>query len=615
MTSIRMTRASIATLLSSALLFSTPLTFAQHANKSKQKPPTAAVLPATPASKLQGIDALAEQAMTQWKVPGVAIAVVQNGKVVYAKGYGYRDLENKLPVTTGTLFPIGSITKSFTALTFAMLKNEGKVEWDKPVRNYLPEFQMYDPVATVEATPRDLFSHHTGLPRHDLVWYSSDFSREDMVGRLRYLKPYKEFRSAYHYNNLTIMTMGYLEGKVSGLGWEGAIREKIFGPLGMSHSDLSVTEIEKTEDHALPYEWRKEAVKKVPFHNIDAIGPAGSINSSVDDMSHYLAFQLGDGKLGDKQIVSESDLREMHSPQTAIPDPPPAFSLPGLGHFSYGLAWVVTSYRGHNLVWHNGGIDGFYALLSMLPDDRLGVVVLTNLPHGQTPEVLAYNVYDRLLGLDPLPWFDRFKDLDAKGKHEEAEAKKNKPTDRKTGTHPSHSLADYAGEYQNPGYGVMRVTVKGEALELSINKLGPFPLEHFHYDIFQVPEDPDSVAAGEKFQFEMNRKGDIDRISASLEPALEEDIVFTRGPGKVSSDVLQTLAGDYAFMEQTVKASLVSDALHLSQPEYELVPMRGLSFDIKGMCGFSVEFHKDASGKVVEATFDQPNGVFHAKSK
>src|SRR5207249_7619182 len=177
------------------------------------------------------------------------------------------------------------------------------------------------------------------------------------------------------------------------------------------------------------------------------------------------------------RLVSESNLRLMHNPQTAVADPPAPFAFPELSHGAYGFAWVVTSYRGHNLVWHNGGIDGFYALLSMLPDDHMGVVVLTNLPHGDIPNTLAYNVYDRLLGLDPLPWFDRFKDLEAKGKKQEEEAKKNKPTDRKSGTHPSHSLAEYAGEYQNPGYGILKVAVKGDALELSLNRLGPFPLE------------------------------------------------------------------------------------------------------------------------------------------
>src|SRR5467141_1929915 len=571
-----------------------------------------------PASKLQGLDDLAAQAMQEWKVPGLALGIVKDGKVIYAKGYGFRDFEHKLPVSTDTLFPIGSISKSFTTLAFAMLNDEGKVDWDKPVRTYLPEFQLKDAVATEQATPRDLFSHRTGLPRHDVVWYSSDFSRAEMAARLRNLKPNKGFRSAYQYNNLTIMTMGYLEGKITGLGWEGNIRQGIFAPLGMTHSNLSIEEIEKTKDHALPYQLKKDLITKVPYHNIDAIGPAGSINSSVDDMSHYLSFQLGDGKYGNKQIVSESNLREMHSPQTAIPDPPPAFSLPGLGHFSYGLAWVVTSYRGHNLVWHNGGIDGFYALLSMLPDDHMGVVVLSNLPHGQTPEVLAYSVYDRLLALDPLPWFDRFKELEAKRKQQEEEGKKNKPTDRKTGTHPSHNLADYAGDYENPGYGKIRVSQKGDSLELTVNKLGPWLLENYHYDVFQVPEDSDSVAAGEKFQFEMNKKGDIDRVSAPLEPSLGEDIVFTRAPEKIAIDVLQSLSGEYVLNGQAVSVALINGTLRLTvpgQPQYELVPTKGLSFDVKGLPGFSVEFQKDASGKISEAVFNQPNGVFRATRK
>src|SRR5438132_390099 len=603
----------------SALLLAAVPNPAQAQKKKPASPAAAsAARAASPAAKLEGLDDLARQAMKEWKVPGVALAVVQDGKVIYAKGYGYRDLEQKLPVTTATLFPIGSITKSFTALTFAILKSEGKVDWDKPVRSYLPEFQMNDPVASEQATPRDLFAHRTGLPRHDLVWYSSDFSREDLVGRLHDLKPNKGFRSAYQYNNLTVMTMGYLEGKLTGLGWEGSIREKIFAPLGMSHSDLSVADIERADDHALPYELKKEVVTKVPFHNIDAIGPAGAINSSVDDMAHYLIFQLGEGRYDGKPIVAESNLREMHSPQTAIPDPPPAFSLPGLGHFSYGLAWVVTSYRGHNLVWHNGGIDGFYALLSMLPEDHMGVVVLTNLPHGQTPEVLAYNVYDHLLGLDPLPWFDRFKELEAKGKQQEEEGKKNKQTDRKMGTHPSHNLSEYAGEYENSGYGKIRVNQKGDSLELTVNQAGPWPLDNYHYDVFQVPEDSDSVAAGEKFQFEMNKKGDIDRVSAALEPSLGEDIVFTRAPEKIAADVLQSVTGDYVLNGQAVSVALIGGLLRLTvpgQPQYELVPTKGLSFDVKGLPGFSIEFQKDATGKISEAVFDQPNGVFRAARK
>jgi len=587
---------------------------ASTAQRKTAAPPTQI----DPAGKLQGIDDLAAQAMEQWKVPGLALGIIKDGKVIYAKGYGFRDVEHKLPVNTDTLFPIGSISKSFTSLAFAMLNDEGKVDWDKPVRTYLPEFQLYDPVASERATPRDLFAHRTGLPRHDIVWYSSDFSRADMVNRLRYLKPNKDFRSAYQYNNLTVMTMGYLEGKITGLGWEGTIREKIFTPLGMTHSDLSVEDIEKADNHALPYELKKEVVTQVPFHNIDAIGPAGSINSSIADMLHYLTFQLGDGKFEGKQLVSESNLRLMHSAQTAMPALPPAFSFPELGNFSYGLTWVVTAYRGHNLVWHNGGIDGFYALLSMLPNDHIGVVILTNMPGQPAPEILAYNVYDRLLGLDQVPWLTRFKDLEAKQKKQEEESKKNKVSDKKAGTHPSHDLRDYVGNFENPGYGVVKIAQKRDAFELTLNKLGPYALVHYHYDVFQIPEDADTPAAGELFQFHMDKKGDIHSISAALEPALQEDIVFTRAAEKISSDVLRTLTGEYLLNGMTVTVALAVDSLRLTvpgQPQYELVPTQGLTFDIKGMAGFSVEFKKDDTGRVTAAVFHQPNGVFTATRK
>lgn len=576
--------------------------------------------PGSADDKLRGLDDLAAKAMQEWKIPGVALGVIKDGKVIYAKGYGYRDLELKLPVTTETLFAIGSITKSFTALTFGMLNDEGKVDWDKPVHEMLPEFALFDPFASDHVTPRDMFSHRSGLPRHDLVWYSSDFSRADLVNRMRYLKPTKDLRSAFQYNNLAMMTMGYLEGKITGLGWEGAVRTRIFAPLEMTHSNFSIADLAKSENHALGYKFQKEAVLVTPYHNIDQIGPAGSINSSIDDMSHYLIFQLGDGTYQGKRLVSGGNLRQMHSPQTAVSDPPPGAGFPELGHGAYGFAWVVTSYRGHNLVWHNGGIDGFYALLSMLPDDHMGVVVLTNLPNGNIPDLLAYNVYDRLLGLEQLPWLERFKEREAKQKKEAEDSKKTKPSDKKPGTHPSHPLADYAGDYENPGYGLIKVTLKGEGLEGALNTLKPFRLQHCHYDIFEVPdegESDDAPLGGLRFQFHMNKQGDIETVSAALEPALGEDIVFHRVV-KLSAAELQPLAGDYALGEVTATVALSGGVLRLSlpgQPQYELLPKSGLTFEVKGLPGFAVEFKKDANGKVIEAVFNQPNGVVTAKRK
>ena len=483
------------------------------------------------AARLDGLDDFVASRMKEWNVPGLAIAIVKDGEVIYLKGYGLRNVRENLPVTPETLFAIGSITKSFTSLAFNILADDGKVDLDKPVRTYLPEFKLFDQVATERAVPRDLLSHRTGLPRHDLIWYSSNFSRADLVDRLAYAEPNKDFRSTWQYNNLTIATIGYLEGKVSGLGWEGLVKQRILDPLGMTHTNFSDTDTLKTADFAKPYETRKETVVEVPFHLIDPIGPAGSINSSVQDMSRYLTFQLGKGKVGEKQIVSEARLLDMHAPQMVIGA---LEKYAELGAASYGQCWVVTAYRGHKLVWHNGGIDGFYALLSLLPNDNMGLVVLTNLGGSPLPELIEYDVYDHLLGMDPVDWTRRMRESRDEGKRAEADEAKKGDVNRKKGTHPSHDLKDYVGTYENRAYGKIKVEAKSDSFTLTLNSLS-IPVEHYHYDMFFVPDDSDSPFAGTKFSFHVSTTGDIGSISAPLERSLDHDIVFTRPPAEPKS--------------------------------------------------------------------------------
>jgi CubicO group peptidase (beta-lactamase class C family) len=484
---------------------------------------------ADPAEKLRGIDDLAVKAMAEWKVPGLAIAVVKDGTVIFSKGYGFRDAEKKLPVTPNTLFAIGSITKSFTSLTFAMLNDEHKVDWDKPVRQYLPEFTLYDEVATERATPRDLFSHRTGLPRHDLVWYFSNFSRPEILRRARYLKPSKDFRTTYQYQNIMMMTMGIVEERITGKSWEDNVRERIFGPLDMPDSNFSVRDMERVEDHALGYDVINDVATNIPYHFIDPIGPAGSINSSVADMSHYVIFHLGDGTWQGKRLVSEANLRLVHSPQTIIPDPAPDVRFTEIGHTSYALAWFASAYRGHSLVHHAGGIDGFNALLSILPDDHIGVIVLTNLSSQRASDILTDNVFDRLLDLNQIDWLERFKTLRAKNKQQIEEAKKKKADARKSNTHPSHELADFTGSFEHSGHGILKVTLNGGKLQLTINDaFGPVPLDHYHYDCFQISQDVHSPLAGLLVQFQTDKQGAIGSLSGPFEPDLGEEIVFQR---------------------------------------------------------------------------------------
>jgi CubicO group peptidase (beta-lactamase class C family) len=574
--------------------------------------------PAPTPKSLDDFDAIVGKAMADSKIPGLSVAVVRDGKVIYAKGFGLRDVENRLPVTTETLFAIGSVSKSFTSLIFGTLNDEGKAEWDKPVRSYLPTFQIDDPIATDHATPRDLLSHRTGLPGHDLIWYSSNFSREELFNRLKYLKSNKEFRSGYEYCNLMIMTMGYLEGRVANSSWEELVRTRVFDPLGMQKSNFSVNDSQKSPDFAQPYSLKKDVVAKVPFKNIDAIGPAGSINSSISDMSHYLIFQLGDGAYNGKRIVSENNLKLVHTGQTAVTGLPEFFTQNGLGPMAYAMGWVDTTFRGHHMVWHNGGIDGFHSLLTMLPEDKMGVVILSNLDDNRALEPIAYSAFDRLLALSLEPWLDRYQALGDKAKKAADEAKKSQVSSAKAGTQLSHPLSDFAGDYINPGYGTVKIAQTGEVLTISLNQLGPYPFGRVHYDIFEVPKSSDSIAAGTKGQFYTNWNGDIDRLALPLEATLPEDIVFTRAPEKVSKDTLLTLVGDYDLGGNTLHVGLAGDSLQLAiagQPNYELIPTRGLVFNCKGLNGFSVEFKKDAAGKISEMLVSQPDGASVAKKK
>jgi CubicO group peptidase (beta-lactamase class C family) len=564
------------------------------------------------------VDAIVARALADFKIPGASVAVVQDGKVIYARGFGYRDVEKKLPVTTDTLFAIGSISKSFTSLVFATMNDEGKVDWDKPIRTYVPTFATNDPIATDHATARDLLSHRTGMPGHDAIWYTANFTREDLFNRIQYLKFNKEFRYGYQYCNLMIMTMGFVEGQVEHTTWEDLVRARIFQPLGMNTSNFSVNDSQKTSDFAQPYSIKKGVVTEVPFKNIDAIGPAGSINSSANEMARYTVLHLGDGTYNGKRIVSQSNLKLVHSGQTAMSDLPDFFTQNGLGPMTYAMGWVDTTFRGHHMVWHNGGIDGFHSLLTMLPEDKVGVVVLSNLDDNTGLEPIAYSIFDRLLGLSNDPWIDRYKALSDKAKKAEEEAEKKKTPPAKPTTPSSHPLADFAGEYLNPGYGTIKIAVSGDDLTLTLNQMGPYPFQRLNYDIFQIPQDSESIGAGTKAQFYMNRDGNIDRLAIPLEPTLPEDIVFTRATEKLSKEVLESLTGDYALEQANVNVSLAGDSLRLTipgQPAYELVPSRGLTFSLKGLNGFAVEFTKDAAGKIAEMVLSGPGGPQTAKKK
>jgi len=476
--------------------------------------------PQTGQPNLNGFDGFVEQVMKDWKVPGIAVAIVKDGKVVYAQGYGYRDVKRQLKVTPDTLFAIGSCSKAFTAAALGMLVDEKKFEWDKPARTYLPDLMLSDGYATEHIRPRDLVSHQSGLPRHDMVWYGSLLTRKELFERLRHLEPSAPLHAKYQYNNLMYLTAGVLIERVSGGSWEEFVRRKIFDPLGMNNSNFSVLASQKAADYSLPYGEEKGEVKEIPFRNIDEIGPAGSINSSVNEMANWLFLQLNKGKVGDKQIISEKSLLETQTPQIVAGGD---LKYDESFYVSYGMGWAVYAYRGRPILRHGGGIDGFTSNVTLLPKDKIGVVVLTN-SASQASGIIASFAVDRLLGLSEAPHAQRAKDADARAKESQAKAQADDEAKRKKDTKPTLALKEYAGQFEHPAYQTLSITQDGERLKGDLHGLA-VTLKHYHYDIFQVAE---GSLEGRKVTFLMNKTGEIDGVSMLLGPGVKEIVVTGR---------------------------------------------------------------------------------------
>ncbi len=590
--------------------------------QSKTQPGKPAVQAPKPGEKaaaapnLADFEAFVQQAMKDWQVPGVAIAIVKDGKVILSKAYGLRDVQNNQPLTTKSLFPIASITKSFTVATLATLSTEGKLDWDKPVRDYLPEFRLDDDVLTARVTPRDLVTHRTGLPRHDAAWYHADLSRPELVGILRYMEKSKDLRQQFQYNNLMYMTAGYVSGKLNGSSWEDAVRQRIFQPLGMTNSNFSVNESKKSPDYAHAYQKDdNEVVHEIPIVPVDDVGPAGSINSNLEDMTQYLLMYLNKGKHGDKQIISPSDIRQMTTPQMVIAT---AEVDKELGYLNYGMGFFITSYRGHKFVQHGGNLDGFSLLLSFLPDDNLGSVVLTNMDATQLREVLTYNIYDRLLGLDQVDWNHRLFARYKAGKESEKEAEKKNYIPRVEGTKASRAIDDYVGEYRHPAYGTIAIERSGQGDDLKVSWHGFTSVaKHWHYEVWRVPRNALDRLERTQLMFNSDWDGNIASLSSPLEPQVK-DIVFTRQPDRRMKErpFLEPLAGTYAISEFKFQVTLRPDnVLTLTTPRgalYELEPVRGTTFAVKGLSGTTLTFKSEA-GKVTEAAFAQPGSTIVLK--
>ena len=533
---------------------------------------------------------VAEQRET-WEVPGCAVAVVRNGEVVLSAGFGTRELGKVSPVTGRTVFPIGSTTKSFTAALAGSLVDDGSLAWDTPLRELVPGFQMHDPVATERLTVVDLLSHRSGLPRHEFVWLGHpDRTRADVVARLRHLAPSKDIREAFQYCNLGYITVGHLVEVVTGSTWGEATTTRLLKPLGMARTSFSVTDVQASDDFSFGHERRGGEIVRVPFRSMDQVGPAGSINATAEDMAGWLRANLS----REPGVISPATLAQVHTSHITIPEDK---TFPESTRFGYGMGWLIGQYRGHRIVEHNGGVDGFLADCMLLPDDGIGVVVLTNCWSGLGPAV-AYRAFDELLGLHPVDWTGRLKErFDALLSGEQSTMDRprvaNAPLLRKP--------EEYAGTYEHPGYGSIEIVVDDERLVPSFGTLD-LSLAHRHYDVFDL-EWHELVNQRISFPltFLTSPDGSVGALTVPFEDQVDP-IRFARRPDAIDDETLVSLTGTYAMgpieIEIAVTPGGAITAAMAGRPPAELVHTRGLRFAVKESPSQTLEFVRAPDGTV-----------------
>ena len=453
------------------------------------------VFPQSLDEKIAEIDTYAQKVMTDWKQPGMAIAIVKDDKVVFAKGYGTRELGKTAPVDADTVFAIASNSKAFTTAALAMLVDEKKIAWNDKVSKYLPDFQLYDPFVTSELTIRDLVTHRVGLDTFsgDLLWYETSFTTDEILQRVRYLKPVSSFRTQFGYQNLMFIAAGKVIEKVSGKPWCSFITERILTPLGMSRTTCSIKTL--PDNSAFPHNESGGALRVLHRGNVDSAYSAAALNSSVNDLSKWMRTQLGKGKFEGKQLFSEAQAWGLHQPYLAQQISEPGSKNNPTRHFT-GVAsgWFVYDYYGKKIINHSGGLDGMLSYTHLIPEENVGFVVLTNSEYPVFT-VMASKIRDVFVGAPKRDWSGEALEQAKRNKTAADEETKKADAARVANSKPTLALKDYVGAYSDDLYGAVNITEENGRLVMRFSHSPNFvaDLEHWHYDTFQIKWRP-SVA-------------------------------------------------------------------------------------------------------------------------
>ncbi len=584
------------------------------------------VIKAQKDKRLKGIEKELNTLLVASKAPGFAVAVVEGDKVVFAKGFGYRDYENKIPVDTNTLFAIGSTTKAFTSAILGKLRDDKKLSFDESPRKYIPELEFYNDDMNKNIIIKDLMRHSTGISSNDDSWVLfPTYNKDSLLLRVKYQEPISRVRQQWYYNNYMFLAQGVLAEKITGKSWEDNITNYFFKPLNMTRSNATIAEMKSATNAAFGYRLTEnDVISKLDYFDLAGLGPAGSINSSVNDMSKWLMAWINEGTYNDTKIIPVSYLNEAISSQMVINAALPSENSPDIHFANYGYGWMLSSYKGHYRVEHGGDVTGFTANVAFFPSDKLGIVVLTNQEVSDVP-VLARNIIaDRMLKEEKINTVKRYIDRQKKARELELENGVANTSPKINNTTLSHSnIADYTGNYYNAGYGTFEVFSKNDSLFLhTTDKTRQYFLNHYHYDTFEVFNIEDGkVDISRSSDFEINFRTNIDGV---ISEAMFNGIAFEHIPKVIHLDAstLKQYVGEYTVGETTLRVYTKENdtSLYLfisnDQPEFELLVTEAhkFSFQISGI-ELRVEFENPKNGVFNELIFIQPDGAFKATRK
>ena len=471
---------------------------------------------------LKKIDAYVQQLMDEWKIAGCAIGIVYKDSLIFSKGYGYRNVKDKLPVTPKTLFILGSNTKFFTAIAACMLHVEKKLDLDKPVRAYMPELQLANKELNEKLTIRDVLSHRSGIPRWDGFWFNASYDTSKFLEKLKYLSPTHPFRETFLYNNNYYTTAGLVSGKMYGSNWEELIKKRIFSLLGMNESCFNISKADPDVEVGCDYITDAQTNTWQQLYNASTtctcIEPSGLIVSNVEELSHWVIALLNKGAYKKSQVI-----------QAAAIDEALRVNNFGFGRYryqevldrGYGLGINIASYKGHDFLFHGGTAGGYRSEISFFPKDSIGIIVLTNTVQGSGMAAAAVvGIIDRVLNLGELPWSQRLMSeqrLQISSRKKELDSLRSIQTKN---TSPSHPLHDYTGVYENKIYDTVTITIKGNTLHFHFRNVDS-PMEHFQYDQFWTKELPNYSVYPQlypvyRLNFFTDNKGKIFKFQTSI---------------------------------------------------------------------------------------------------